>query len=71
MEKLKKLIYGKYQFVIIGVYAFFMFLDQSIVKDNAVFNVVMGVVSDIMYVYLFLLALCFFYDMWEKKRDKH
>lgn len=71
MEKLKKLIYGKYQFMIIGVYAFFMFLDKNIVKDNAIFNVVMGVVSDIMYVYLFLLALCFFYDMWEKKRDKH
>lgn len=62
MEKLKKVIYGKYQYVIIGIYAFFMFLDKY---------VVMRVVNDVMYVYLFLLALCFFYDMWEKKRDKH
>ena len=68
MVKLKKFIYGKYQFVIIGIYAFFMFLDQSIVKDNAVFNVIMRVVNDIMYIYLFLLALCFFYDMWKEKR---
>jgi hypothetical protein len=71
MEKLKKIIYGKYQFVIIGIYAFFMFLDKSIMKDNAVFCVVMRVVNDIMYIYLFLLALCFFYDKWEEKRHKH
>lgn len=71
MEKLKKIIYGKYQFVIIGIYAFFMFLDKSIVKDNTVFCVVMRVVNDIMYIYLFLLALCFFYDKWEEKRHKH
>ncbi|MDD6711887.1 MAG: hypothetical protein PUE27_07405 [Sharpea porci] len=71
MEKLKKLIYGKYQFLIIGVYAFFMFLDKCVVKDNAVFIAIMRVVNDIMYVYLFLLALCFFYDMWKEKRDKH
>ena len=70
MEKLKKIIYGKYQFVIIGIYAFFMFLDKSIM-DNAVFCVVMRVVNDIMYIYLFLLALCFFYDKWEDKRHKH
>lgn len=71
MEKLKKLIYGKYQFMILGVYAFFMFLDKCVVKNNDVFNVVMRIVNDIMYVYLFLLALCFFYDMWKEKRDKH
>ena len=51
MEKLKKLIYGKYQFMIIGVYAFFMFLDKCVVKNNDVFNVVMRVVNDVMYVY--------------------
>ena len=57
--------------MIIGVYAFFMFLDKCVVKNNDVFNVVMRVVNDVMYVYLFLFALCFFYDMWEEKRDKH
>lgn len=71
MEKLKRVIYGKYQYVIIGIYSFFMFLDKCVVKNNDVFNVVMRVVNDVMYVYLFLLALCFFYDMWKEKRDKH